>query len=1016
MQTVGSQLLAILESSERDLSEVDLFEFYAPTVTDLCPGNAAKLYAATELKWLGWLYEREGLSRGDISRYIDGRFNTVDLTLSNVDRTVSSWLSQIQLEGYRVRIRCISRSVPDDSIVLGVFRCEKAVDVDNRTVRISAKQDLGSVENDLPWTKIQIRCVVKFKGLECLGGQTLAQKSAAYQAATVCNKSKRQCYDDYLNGPSFQGEFFNAVTGNFRVSKPRGGAGGAALSLIGLRNKRVTKQYSSQDATSQGQAVTLGLGRTQIELTPLQFADTGEYLAGQWLIGEGPIQSILNLRNVSPGWASTFQALSTHRGEYGHDPEQQPHGFFASQNQYHSHRAYVEATIKGDNPDTGDPAPTLAAVIMWIKIPVWNGSSFSSVDWSDNPVEHVRFLLTEGRSLNYSTAWIDDTVAGETREYCNEPLIDQSGGEDVYISTASGTPGTTYKRYRSTGIRDKYYFRKLLGLTSQHSAEREATVTTYNPATAISPTPSTYYRKRWTSNWHVIDYTRVTDFLFKELLACARLFLITSAQGKVQIRAKKPAITSYLRSSASAGGTTIAVEDVLAWRNLNLPFLFALIGVGGGTSETRKVTAADFSTAGNSITLSASGSASASGSTFSGGTTTVQAWGQIRVNSVGNATVTIDGVASSYTSGVDDTTGTIAAGLADRINANLTLNRYVSATWSPTNPTVVYLRSKLGNLTLATGLEFSHVALEVVAQVHLPFSDVAFGALTRGNISVDGFRWPLGSKQSSHNQFVIEFNDAPQDYQLTRIEENDYDHQELVNKINKLDVPGGGCVDNYHQANRLLLAERYEKREGDYFVQITTTDGRALLLEEGDIICAKHDNQPLQRNLLFRIEELKVSQEHKVTLVARLYADAQFPTAAEERTIQLTTGIGWMSTPPEAITNYFLEALDSTTVRGTFKFAGYIGTQEARVEVKRTGEPDYSDTGIRVTPDSSDNGQFEVSGLPSGINWFRVTPFSSAGDGPSSELAIDTSGNGDLILEWQTFGRPEPILEVEVFS
>lgn len=984
MQNCGFDLYNILSSYQRDLPSIDLFEFYAPDVTDLCPANAQKRFAATELQWLGYNYERQSISRGDSRRFITKEFNSVNVSLSNVDRSTAEWIDENDLEGYRLLVRCISRSVSTDSVVLCVLRCEKADTVDNISATINAKQDLGSVEVDLPFNFYEYKCPVEFKGAECLAGQLLAAKSAAYQAALLCNHSKRQCYVDYINGPAFQGEFFNAISGNFKVSRPRGGAGGAILGIFGFRNKRVTAQYSSQEATSVGQAIPLGLGRTQVVLLPTQYADTGEYLAGQWLIGEGPVESILNLRNVTPGWADTFQALSTHNGEYGYHPDQAPMGFFATQQQFHSHKAFIEATIKGENPDTGDPAPSLAATILWIKIPVWTGTQFFGGEWSDKAVEQLRFLLTDERGLKYNAAWIDDQVAGETLNYCDEPLIDQTGSEDIWISTASGVPGTDYKRYRSTGLLDKYHFRRILGISSDYGAEREAVVNTFDPAVEPTIVNGTYYRRRFTSNFNVVDRIRLSDFIFNSLLPSFNGYLMTSAQGRLQIKSKRPALTSFIRNAQIIGDSVVQVEDALAWRVLDLPELFALVGAGLATSETAKVTTVDFSTAGNSISLSASGSATESGLFFAGGTTTIQAAATVTIGSVATADVTIDGINLTYVPGADDTTGTIAAGVAVRINADPILKRYVQALWSETNPTVVLLRSKLGTLNLAGPLEFAHDVAEKCVQIHLPFADRAMGALSRGNVSKNGYKWPLGSKKSSFNEFKISYNDAPQDFQITPLYEDDPVHKKKVNKTNTLTIDGA-CVDNYHQAARLVLGAKYENRAGNSFGQIVTSDGRALLLEEGDIICVTHSNRPLQRNLILRIEELSVSEKHLVSIIGRLYADEYFPDTAEERTVTLTTGIGFPSAVPGPITGIVLSVPSAGTLHVEFDFTPFLGVQTARIEVKRDGETTYTDTGLRRTPDALNHGVFEISGLILGTASVRITPYSSAGDGPSTE-------------------------------
>lgn len=1011
MQQCGPDLLTVLESRDTDLLEGDLFEFYAPDETDLCPANAEKRFAATGVVWLGWSYEQQAISRGDISRFVTAQSNTVNVTLSNIDRTVGTWLSTTNIEGYRVLIRCISRSVGDDSIVLGVFRCEKPDAISNTTVSIPAKQDLGSIENDLPWNYNRPKCPLPFKGVECLAGVPLGSHTATYQAADSCNKSWQQC-NLYGNTLAFQGVRFTAVSGNFKVSSARGGAGGAVLSLLGLGNKRVTRQYSSQEGSGIGQAVTLGLGRTNVELIPLQYADTGQYLAGQWQVGEGEETALLNVHNITAGWATSFQAYAQHLGKYGYETSQQPVGFFTSGGDAHSHRGWVEATILGQNPDTGDPAPTLAATVLWLKIPTWTGSAFANIEWSDDPIAHTRFLLTEPRSLNYNEAWIDDEIAGQESEYCAEPMIDQTGGEDFYASLSSGTPGTDYKRYRSTGILDTHYFRKVLGLTSTYSAEREVTYNTYNPASPPTPTPGTYYRKRYTSNVHIRERTRAIDFIYKTLLPGFRGYFITSSRGKLQIKVEKPVITSYLLDAASAGTATLYIEDAYAWKRLNLPVLFVLVGVDEATSETARVSSVQYTTDGNSITLTASGSATASGATFSGGTTSVQAFATVTIGSAASATVTIDGHAIAYTANGDDTAGTVAAMVATKINADLTLNRYVQAIWTPTNPSIITLRSKLGTLTLASNLTESHDALELCAHIALPISDAAFGANASGNIVKDSHSWPLGSKQTSYNQFKLSYNDAVQDYQPTELIENDEEHQAKVNKEVPLEI-SGAAVDNYHQANRLVLGARYKYRQGDFFTQ-SKLKGLALLLEEGDVLATKHNNMPGKRNLLIRIEELRINPQHDVAITCRLYADDQFPTTAEERTIGLGQGVGWPSTVPDAVTSLTLQIITPGTITGSFDFAEYIGSQKAKIYIKLPGAADYVDTGLRIEPDADNEGAFSYSGVPDGITYIKVIPYSIAGDGPETIGSVNSGIISLDVLEYIVNERADAQLELEV--
>ena len=994
MQNVSQQLYQIVSANQRDLAPVDCYEFYPPDVVDLIPGNAERRFASTALVWYGWEYQQQAISRGDVSRYMTEKFNSVNITLSNVDRQVSDWLSSTNLEGYRVMIRAVSRSISNDSITLFVGRCEKPGDIENAQISLTAKQDLGSIENEIPFAKFDVRCPLKFKGTECLAGQAVDQKNLTYVQATTCNKSYQQCFG-YGNSRAFQGFRYRAVVGSFKVNSKQTGI----TSMIGSR--RATKMWTSTDNAATGQSVPVGLGRSQIDLTPVLYADTGEYLYGHFIAGEGPVTEFANVRNTTAGWATTFQAKHEHVGEFGTVAEQQTTSSLLGE-EYYSHRAYVEATIEGNNPDTGDPAPTIAAVVLWPKVPTLAGGCFDATDWSDNPVEHVRHLLTSERALNYPESWIDDETAAETARYCNEPLIDESGCEEFYYDQNQGTAGVDWKRYRSTGILDWKFFRYLLYADARtpsgskpSSADRPQTVgalyQAYDPESPPNPTgisPTTFYRKRYTSNWHLKEPVKVADFLFKHLLPSFRGYLTTGADGKLQIKSERPAISSYLRNSTSIGATEIAVEDVTIWQRLALNRVYALVGAGTVNSETRRVIDMEYSTAGNSLTIDTDvnniQNVTAYSGTFSGGSATTRAWNYLTVGSDSIAIiVNIDGTIVTASSN----TGTAAekAGeLATIINANPTLSRYIEAVWTPADPTKVTLFAKLGKLILESGMQFPHTTDEKAVHIHAAFADTAFGMLSKSNIIKDSFKWPMGSKQSSYNQFALTYTDAVQDFQQVELRENDYDHQDRVNKINKLDI-SGACVDNYHQADRLVQAARYKYRDGDFFCSFQSA-GPALLLEEGDIIAVNHANMIGRRNQLFRVEELRVTQNHTVSIIARLYAEEQFTTAATVRTMGLNTGSAWITTAPPAVSNVAIAYTTIDSGRITFNFSSaYIGRQVARVEIDRGNTGTFAPLAV-VEPDAAGVGAFEVVSLVPNTR-IRVTPISAAGVvGASSTL------------------------------
>jgi len=1055
MQNTSQSLVNILSSSTRDFVPVDLIEFYEPTITELVPGLASKRFANTSLVWYGWQYEQQAVSRGSTARYIDERFNTVSLTFSNVDRSLSQWLSSVSVAGYRVLIRAVSRSVTGDSIVLFIGRVEKAFSVSNTSVSLTIKQDLGSINSELPARKFSHACPLKFKGKDCLGGQAITAKTQRYQNATTCDKSWQQCRT-YGNSIFFQGFRTTNVTGSF-VLRDR--------SSFGIPTKS-TKQWSSQDATPINEHVPMGLGRTQIELTPIASADTGQYLYGHWVAGEGPIAKFKNVRNVTPGFARRFEGQADngepsgtgsyreHLGTYGDVAGQQSASDFLGTVHY-SGRAYIEGTIQGQNPDTGDPAPSIVSTVLWNPIPTaTRGTKYDPAvtDWTDNPVDHVRYILTHERGLQYPVEMVNDEVAIETAKYCDEPLYDKSGGEDLVVGQTDDVlyGSFTAGRFRSTGLIDPFFWRRRLNSSAPYSAERLANITYFPVVETVTNefgqqveqlvppplnfTPNEYFRKRYTANWHLKKGVKVADFLFKQLLPSFQGYLVTGADGRLQIRSQRSAIQSRSSGTVTPAMNTIDVYDGKQFIDLNLPVKYVLIQSPGfpASGNVRQVVGIDYLTAANAITIGPP-SSGASGmncriwganpntqaaTTFSGGSTQYQAFAYILVTDglTQNSTagVRIDGVDVGAGGPVGNTSGytsnwsaEIAAMIATNINANpnlrnalgIPLRDYIEAIWEPSNPLMVLFRSKQATLILDQPFNTTFPINALVTHFHLPFSDGSDGRPS--TILKDSFEWPLGGRQSTYNRFSITYQDSVQDSQSINVLENDYDHQEATNQINKMDVLGGECVDNYHQADRLLLAARYKYREGDFFVQFQTA-GLAMLLEEGDLILVNHSSMLLFKNYLYRIEELSISQDHRVTITARLYADTQYPEQPVPKTIPLTRSNDWQAAIAPPVRSFNIERLPNSgnSARVTIGFPETVAPVTIRVLVRRAGiDSNFVDTGMMVAAGENNLGQFELAGITTGSQ-IQFIPVSSTGiEGVSSLFTVhtlpsDTSGGG----------------------
>ena len=797
----------------------------------------------------------------------------------------------------------------------------------------------------------------------------------------------------------------------------------------------------------------MGLGRTQIELTPIASADTGQYLYGHWVAGEGPIAKFKNVRNVTPGFARRFEGQADngepsgtgsyreHLGTYGDVAGQQSASDFLGTVHY-SGRAYIEGTIRGQNPDTGDPAPNIVSTVLWNPIPTAQASTTyddASPDWSDNPVDHVRYILTHDRGLQYPVEMVNDEVAIETAKYCDEPLHDKSGGEDLVVAQTDDVAygSFTAGRFRSTGLIDPFFWRRRMSSSAPYSAERLANIT-YFPVTEfvtdefgqqveqfVPPpnnfTPNEYFRKRYTANWHLKKGVKVADFLFRQLLPSFQGYLVTGADGRLQIRSQRSAVQSRSSGTVTPEMNTIDVYDGKQFIDLNLALKYVLIQMPGFPQDgnIRQIVGIDYLTAANAITIGPPSSGAVTmncriwgadsntqaATTFSGGSTQYQAFAYILVtdglSQNDTAGVRIDGVDVGAGGPVGNTAGynpnwsaEIAAMIATNLNANpnlrnadgIPLRDYIEAIWEPSNPLMVLFRSKQATLILDRPFDTTFPINALVTHFHLPFSDGSDGR--HSTILKDSFEWPLGGRQSAYNQFSITYQDSVQDSQSINVLENDFDHQEATNQINKLEVAGGECVDNYHQADRLLLAARYKYREGDFFVQFQTA-GLAMLLEEGDLILVNHSSMPSFKNYLYRIEELSISQDHRVTITSRLYADLQYPEQPVPKTIPLTRSNDLKTSVAPPVRSFNIERLPNSgnTARITIEFPETIAPVTVRVLLQRldvTANPpvfidnDFVDTGIVVIANDSNYGQFEVAGITAGSK-IQFVPITTTG-------------------------------------
>lgn len=947
------------------------------------PGDAEALFATETATFrfngVNYDYQREVFSMPSLTRSMSKQSNSVTVRMSNVPKSATPTIRPLALfvlnnevEGMRMVIRWISRADLlnpfASSWVHSVWRCLKPDGFDRNDGSITAKQDLGQIEAMIPPQVLTKDCRLPFGGTECLGTELLTDKNAAFQTAFAtlgrrgCNKTFGAC-TTFANTEFFQGIHILQLPGSF-LYKPHHGLlykiiryGGLSLAgYIGSRlfgKKAHTVGSSIEDGTPYGQTVPVVLGRWQMDGIPLQYKDDGETIHFKMAFARGPIENFYNIKVTDPAFVNPPVTVVGHYGRYGGEADQLADTVFPDAS-FHSRLAYITGGVVGSNVEVEDPVPPISAMIAGVKVSkvtLFSDSvagegttdtvgdySFVSSAWSDNPVDLVVFLLTDASYLALGQTWFDEVRTAKTSVYTLGAVKDETNAERLVLpNTEIGKAGVDYKRYNSTGLI------KCSGsaLSANNGplfagAALEADYEYYNPASPPSSvTLITKYRKRATCNLALTEQAKVLDVIYDKLLPTFRGFLSWDTFGRVGVRSERPADSTHQYAASIVGATTIKVQDVQPWKyqfhESNNPLIGkVLIGTGLATSEVRAVSSAAWTADGNSITLAASASgsitATPTGATFTGGSSSNQAHAEIQINDgpfADGDTVraTIDGVDSVYTlEGSGYNAFKVANCLAFAINANRITNKYVVA-HCPVLESKVFLYSKQGVLTLSSALVNAHSIDEETIRIMMAFAGQAanFAAanITVANILDGTFKYLGPDGQTRYNQFKGTYHDSLRDFAERPVIIDDEVHQETHElKPYEVDL---SAVDNYWQAAHLLngAASKYGDLT-EFFAW--SSNGLALQLEEGDVVCVSDTSGPFI-NQPVRIESLTVNSKYEVSFKGRQYATSAYDDFVEQTDVPLVTGTGFAQAPG-AITFNTIDFPPSGLVQSTDGSAG----------------------------------------------------------------------------------------------
>lgn len=1055
----SSIILDVLASRNRNF--IAAVEFYdkdtVPHATwGFQPVDAVALFATENITYRHTAvsattvdYVRELFALPSLTRVMGKQANTCTIRLSNVkrdelnQRPLAQFVLNNEIEGMRMVIRIIPRSAlltaaPHKTLVLFVGKCGPSEGFDRKDGSITAKQDLGQIEAQIPPKEFQSKCPLEFGGPECLGTELLTDKNAAYQTAFAtlgrrgCNKTSTQCAE-FENLEFNQGIRIVQIQGSF-IHRPHEGFFQKLIGLLtpGSGKRRVKVGSSVQDGTPYGKPRPMILGRWQMPGIPLQFHDVGTSVRFRMAFAHGPIADMFNVRTNTPAFSQP-QALVKHYGRYGGEADQLESTFLPGP-VFFSRLAYAEGYCTGSDIAVEEPAPDISAIIAGTAIDLMDtaslmnrcgsgrvsggGMSYTGINgsrWTDNPVELVRVLLFDDGLLNLDRNFLDVRRTAISSQYCNGAIRDESNAERLLLpDTETTKAGIDYKRYNTTGMVGPGSWPVSTTQFPLSRAAHEATYEFFDPDDPPAPedievTP--VYRKRYTVNIALAEKKKVIDFLHDVLLPSCRGFLSWNWKGQIGVRLERPADSALLRAASIVGATTLQLEDVMPWKgdlgaiNEEGDSLIGkiLIGVGLITSEVRSVVAAAFTSAGNSITLAASATggttATASGATLTGGSSSVRASGTITIGGSlaegDTVTATIDGIDSTYTLQAGETTATVAAALGFAINANLTSQRYVEADNDNWNAFVT-IKAKLGTVTLSSALEEEHDAGEETIRVMMSFADraLAYADTTRSNILDGSFKYLGTNGQTRYNQFKGTYHDPLRDFAEQPLIINDEFHQEIA-ELKPLEIDLS-AVDNYNQASRLLNGANVKFGNGLRFFE-WGSNGLALQLEEGDVVCVSHPAGEF-RNVAVRIEQLRLNERYEVTFSpCRIYSTTMFNDTVEQSDVVIPSGLtNFASAPPDIqfdTVEFPPDGLEQSTdgtagitsIRGGAIFGDSIYAQYGTAKVITRGGVAVNEQPVPITPDAPN---FEFLASIDGLYTIQIQACNQWGCSATVEASI----------------------------
>lgn len=399
----NAALQTLLETAS-DLSVV--CEIYhqdaTPTADGFDPVDALKRYAAVSgITFASCSYTAMVTKFGTVNRIITGESNTASVTFDNTSREISQFEFNTGFEGLIMVIRLISRSDATlaHSQILFTGKCEKPSSGKRESLTVKATWILGGLDVQIPRRKY-----------------------------TKEDQEGRVDTD-----PDFEGFKFMPQEGTSTYSVRNGRKRGGIAGFFGFKKTAIkTLHWSSYSDLDANKCVPEVFGIAQILSTHIGYADVGTDIRIRSAFCEGPISDIRNARSLDSRLPLSGTSYAEAYGDVGAANGPDDPSWVAPGN--YSRTAHIRAQADNSTVEAEEPAPEIAAIIdgRLMTIPDGSGDWVTTDTWTDNPVAHKRFVLTDDKYFGLDENWIDDDVAYETYLYDEAYIIDRSLTDFVF--------------------------------------------------------------------------------------------------------------------------------------------------------------------------------------------------------------------------------------------------------------------------------------------------------------------------------------------------------------------------------------------------------------------------------------------------------------------------------------------------------------------------------------------------------------------------------------------------------